>query len=63
MARFLKIENGEFHDYWLNLEQIEQVNPESNEVWMQSGECYTLSDSNFVRVMGFVEENEYEAEG
>ena len=54
MARFLELYAGSPHAYFINLEQVEQVNPEASEVYMMSGECYALNDEDFDEVMDFV---------
>lgn len=57
VASFIELYKGSPHHYYLNLCQVEQVNPESNEVWMESGECYTLNDDDFSAVMKYVNAN------
>lgn len=62
VGKFFKLFSDSVHGYWINLEQIEQVNPEANEVWMTSGECYTLNDDDFDAVLDYVGANEYKAQ-
>ena len=56
MATFFEVASGTEDRYYINLEMIEQVNPDENKVYMVGGadECYTLSDDDFAVVMDYV---------
>lgn len=57
MARFICLYEESPHRYYLNLEQIEQINPEECGVYMQSGESYFLGEDEFERIMKYVNQN------
>lgn len=57
MATFIELFKLSPHAYWLNLETIEQVDPESRTVWVTSGDDYKLDDDDFREVMDFVSQH------
>lgn len=57
MAKFMKLFGESVHAYYINVEMIEQVDPESNTIYMTSEEEYRLNDEDFKKIMDYVREN------
>ena len=59
MSKFIELYSGQRGAYYINMEKIEQVDPEDRTVYMSSGEAYTLLDDDFGKVMEYVRKNSY----